>query len=246
MEKVAGLDKSRDRQGAGPAGRGTGRARELKGAGPAGRGTGRARDRQGAGPAGRGTGRARESKGDAEVSGIATMLASPLFGRLLRFFRPLVMGTVITTIGVTLMPVAVLWAGGGKPAAPDFGNPAPIVLATFTLLVVLGLASFARGFVRNTAVLLGIVIGTIAALLFGLPSFRPVPILVMVVVMLVAATGIRILHGVKFEGTNSGLIVGVSVGLGLIPVTCRTSTGTFRRAPASCSTAASRPVRWRR
>lgn len=282
------------------------------------------------------------------VSGIVTMIASPLFSRLLRFFPPLVMGTVITTIGVTLMPVAVLWAGGGNPAAPDFGNPASIALATFTLLVVLGLASFAKGFVRNTAVLLGIIIGTVAAMLFGMtnfaevgqsewlgvstpfhfgvPTFHLVPILVMIVVMLVtmtettsdilaigemvdrpatprdikrglmadgfctmlggifntfpytafaenvglvglsrvksrfvvaaagvilvllglfpkaaaivasiptpviggaglvmfgivAATGIRILHGVKFEGTNSGLIVGVSVGLGLIPVT---------------------------
>jgi xanthine/uracil permease len=42
------------------------------------------------------------------VSGIVTMLASPLFSRLLRFFPPLVMGTVIATIGITLMPVAVL------------------------------------------------------------------------------------------------------------------------------------------
>ena len=280
------------------------------------------------------------------VSGLVTMLASPLFSRLLRFFPPLVMGTVIATIGITLMPVAVLWAGGGNPAAPDFGNPAAIGLAVFTLLVVLGLASFATGFVRNTAVLLGIIIGTVAAMLvgmtnfaevgqagwlgistpfhFGVPSFHIVPILVMVVVMLVtmtettsdilaigemvdrpatpndlkrglladgfctmlggifntfpytafaenvglvglsrvksrfvvataglilvvlglfpkaaaivasiptpviggaglvmfgivAATGIRILHSVKFEGTNSALIVGVSVGLGPDP-----------------------------
>ena len=52
------------------------------------------------------------------VSGLVTMLVSPLFSRLLRFFPPLVMGTVITTIGVTLMPVAVIWAGGGTPPHP--------------------------------------------------------------------------------------------------------------------------------
>ncbi len=55
--------------------------------------------------------------GSIIVAGIVTFLISPYFSRLLRFFPPVVTGTIITIIGVTLMPVAVRWAGGGNPSA---------------------------------------------------------------------------------------------------------------------------------
>ena len=46
------------------------------------------------------------------VAGLAIMLLAPVFGRLLRFFPPLVTGTVILIIGVSLLPVAGNWAAG--------------------------------------------------------------------------------------------------------------------------------------
>ena len=50
------------------------------------------------------------------------MLLAPVFAKLLRFFPPLVTGTVILIIGLSLMAVAAGWAGGGA-ASPDFGQP---------------------------------------------------------------------------------------------------------------------------
>ncbi len=49
------------------------------------------------------------------VAGVFCLAVGPFFGRLLRFFPPLVTGVVITLIGVTLMPVPVAWAQAATP-----------------------------------------------------------------------------------------------------------------------------------
>ncbi len=55
------------------------------------------------------------------VASLIGLLITPVFSRVTRFFPPLVTGIVITTIGLTLMPVAAFWAMGGNNNAPDFG-----------------------------------------------------------------------------------------------------------------------------
>lgn len=112
--------------------------------------------------------------GSVIVAGIITFLVSPYFSRLIRFFPPVVNGSIITVIGVSLLPVGVRWAGGGNPAAPDFGSPAYIGLAFAVLiLVVLFYRSF-KGFVSNIAVLLGLIVGTLLAIPLGLTNFSGV------------------------------------------------------------------------
>lgn len=112
--------------------------------------------------------------GSIIVAGLVTYLVSPYFSRLLRFFPPVVTGTIITIIGVTLMPVAVRWAGGGNPAAKDFANAQYILLAFVTLLLVLFFYRFFKGFLSNIAVLLGLICGTLIASLFGMVNFSQV------------------------------------------------------------------------
>ncbi|MFD9076312.1 solute carrier family 23 protein, partial [Streptomyces lasiicapitis] len=85
------------------------------------------------------------------VSGVAMMLLAPVFGRLLRFFPPLVTGTVVLIIGVSLLPVAGNWAAGGV-GSDDFGAPKNIGLAAFVLVVVLGVQRFAPAFLSRVAV----------------------------------------------------------------------------------------------
>lgn len=141
------------------------------------------------------------------AAGLFTVIAAPFFSRLLRFFPPVVTGTVITIIGVSLLPVAIRWAGGGNPAAPEFGSLGNLGLAALTLLFVLLLTRFSKGFWGRIAVLLGLVFGTVVAALlgkasfatvgtaaavgftppffFGTPTFLLVPILSMILVMLV-------------------------------------------------------------
>ncbi|MGW6137784.1 nucleobase:cation symporter-2 family protein [Streptomyces sp. NPDC055144] len=109
--------------------------------------------------------------GAVMVAGVFCLAIGPFFGRLLRFFPPLVTGVVITLIGVTLMPVPVAWAQGGDKTAADFGDMKYLGLAAFTLVVILMIQRFGRGFVKQVALLLGLLIGTMAAIPFGMADF---------------------------------------------------------------------------
>ncbi|MGW0930521.1 nucleobase:cation symporter-2 family protein [Streptomyces sp. NPDC002644] len=104
------------------------------------------------------------------VAGLAILLLAPVFGRLLRFFPPLVTGTVILIIGLSLMPVAGNWAAGGQ-GSEDFGAPGNLALAGFVLLVVLGVQRFAPPFLSRIAVLVGIVVGLVVAVPLGFTDF---------------------------------------------------------------------------
>lgn len=86
----------------------------------------------------------------------------------------MVTGTVITLIGVSLLPVAFGWAQGASPDADDYGSAVNLGLAAVTLLIVLLLRRFTRGFVKQIAVLLGMVAGTLIAVPFGVTDFSPV------------------------------------------------------------------------
>ncbi|MFF8694704.1 nucleobase:cation symporter-2 family protein [Streptomyces sp. NPDC015144] len=109
--------------------------------------------------------------GAVMIAGLFCLAVGPFFGKLLRFFPPLVTGVVITLIGVTLMPVPVAWAQGGDKSAADFGTMRNLALAAFTLVVILLIQRFGRGFVRQVALLLGLLIGTLAAIPFGMADF---------------------------------------------------------------------------
>jgi xanthine permease len=148
--------------------------------------------------------------GAVMVAGVFCLAVGPFFGRLLRFFPPLVTGVVITLIGVTLMPVPVTWAQGGDAGAADFGAMKHLALAGSTLAVILIFQRFGRGFLKQVALLLGLFIGTLAAIPFGMadlsvlreapvaalpspfafgaPEFQPAAILSLCIVMLVLMT----------------------------------------------------------
>ncbi|WP_408909707.1 nucleobase:cation symporter-2 family protein [Streptomyces luteolus] len=105
------------------------------------------------------------------VAGLLGFLAAPFFSKLVRFFPPVVTGTVITLIGISLMPVAFGWAQGPDPAAKDYGSFKYLGLAAISLVIVLLIRRFTRGFVKQIAVLLGLVLGTLIAIPFGVADF---------------------------------------------------------------------------
>jgi NCS2 family nucleobase:cation symporter-2 len=108
--------------------------------------------------------------GSVIASGVLMMLLAPVFARLLRFFPPLVTGTVILIIGLSLMEVAAGWAGGGA-ASETFGAPVNLALAAMTLLIILAIERFAPPALQRLSILLGLVLGTLVALPFGLADF---------------------------------------------------------------------------
>ncbi|ABY99155.1 TPA: nucleobase:cation symporter-2 family protein [Pseudomonas putida] len=105
------------------------------------------------------------------VSSLIGLLITPLFSRIIKYFPPLVTGIVITTIGLTLMPVTARWAMGGNSQAADFGSPANIGLAAFTLASVLLLSKLGSASLSRLSILLAIVIGTLAAMATGMADF---------------------------------------------------------------------------
>ena len=111
--------------------------------------------------------------GAVMASAAIGFLIAPFFARIIRFFPPVVTGVVITTIGVTLMPVAAGWSMGAE-GDPSHGSVANIGLAAFTLLVVLLLSKVGSAAISRLSILLAIVIGTIAAALLGRANFSGV------------------------------------------------------------------------
>ncbi|WP_146553886.1 nucleobase:cation symporter-2 family protein [Rummeliibacillus sp. SL167] len=107
------------------------------------------------------------------ASGLIVVLISGIFGKLVKFFPPIVTGSVVTIIGITLIPVAINNAGGGQ-GAPDFGSVSNISLAFGTLIAIVLLYRFTKGFVRSIAILIGLVLGTVAAVFMGKVDFSPV------------------------------------------------------------------------
>jgi uric acid transporter len=183
-------------------------------------------------------------------AGVVSIVIAPLVSRMLRFFPPVVTGTIIVVIGISLMRIGINWIFGNPfgPTAPSMVNPehakwladataaasAPgsalpaipkglslspsvpnpkyadmtgVGIAALVLVSIMLIARFAKGFIANISVLLGIVIGGIAATSIGLmnfdkvgkaawfqlvmpfsiatPTFDPVLILTMTLVMIV-------------------------------------------------------------
>lgn len=107
------------------------------------------------------------------VAGLFTFLVAPFFSRLIRLFPPVVTGTIITIIGINLMPVAVKWMGGGA-GNPNFGDPLYIALGVATFILVVITYRFGKGFLGNLAILVGLILGTALAMICGITDFSEV------------------------------------------------------------------------
>lgn len=109
------------------------------------------------------------------VAGAIGFLIAPVFTQLLHFFPEVVTGTVITVIGISLLPVGIRWAGGGVPGVtPGFGSMTNVGVAALTLLIIVLVYRFLPAFFSRIAILLGLVLGTIAAIPFGITDFSQI------------------------------------------------------------------------
>ncbi|YCH07493.1 nucleobase:cation symporter-2 family protein [Arthrobacter sp. alpha11c] len=112
--------------------------------------------------------------GSVIVASLIGLAITPLFSKIIKFFPPVVTGTVITTIGLTLMPVAANWAMGGNAKADNYGSMANIGLAAATMGVVLLLSKVGNAAISRLSILLAMVIGTIIAFVAGMADFSKV------------------------------------------------------------------------
>src|SRR6266566_3362774 len=108
---------------------------------------------------------------DLFVSGIATIIQSVGIGKIFGVRLPLVAGTVICVIGLSLIGADVSLIAGDNPAAKDYGQVSHIALAGLVMLLIVVITRCFRGFVSQIAVLLSIAIGTLVAWPMGLLDF---------------------------------------------------------------------------
>ncbi|MGE8324044.1 MAG: nucleobase:cation symporter-2 family protein, partial [Pseudomonas sp.] len=112
--------------------------------------------------------------GAVMAASLIGFLITPVFSRITKFFPPLVTGIVITTIGLTLMPVAARWVMGGNSASPEFGSVANIGLAGLTFAIVLLLSKLGSATISRLSILLAMVVGTLIAWTMGMADFSKV------------------------------------------------------------------------
>lgn len=92
---------------------------------------------------------------------------------LRKIFPPVVTGTVVIAIGLSLIPIGVTYFAGGFGAA-DFGSMSNLFLGTLVIVIVLFLKQFTKGFTSVSSVLIGIISGYIVAIFMGKVDFTPV------------------------------------------------------------------------
>lgn len=112
--------------------------------------------------------------GSIIVAGLFVLLISNQFAKIRKLFPPVVTGSLITVIGLTLIPIAIQNLGGGNVNSKDFGSINNIVAGGITILIILAIQFWGKGFIRSIAVLIGLIGGTMIASLMGMVSLKPV------------------------------------------------------------------------
>ncbi|MEM1232241.1 MAG: nucleobase:cation symporter-2 family protein [Pseudomonadota bacterium] len=108
------------------------------------------------------------------VAGVAALLAAGLWSRILALFPPVVTGTVITAIGISLLPVAIMWMSGSTAPGAHRVAPADMALGFASLAIVVAVMRFGRGLLARSAILIGLMLGTGIAALLGKVSLDAV------------------------------------------------------------------------
>ena len=160
---------------------------------------------------------------------IATILGAQIVGGIVairKFFPPLITGTVVFAIGLSLYPTAINYMAGGTGSS-SYGSWQNWLVAIITLIVVTTLNHYGKGIWKLSSILIGIIVGYIVALVFGMVDFSSVA----------SATFFQLprpLHfGIEFE-PSSCVAIGVLFAINSIQAIgdfSATTTGGLDRMP---------------
>ena len=101
------------------------------------------------------------------VGGVVAVIMGLLVKKIRVFFPPLITGTVVFTIGLSLYPTAINYMAGGT-SNPDYGSWQNWLVAFFTLAVVTALNHFGKGIWKLASILIGILAGYLVSIPFGM------------------------------------------------------------------------------
>ncbi len=107
------------------------------------------------------------------IGGIVAIFVGIFVTKLRKLFPPLITGTVVFTIGLSLYPTAVKYMAGGQ-SSPNYGAWQNWLVAFLTLAVVVALNHFAKGILKLASILIGMLVGYIISGFFGMIDFSAV------------------------------------------------------------------------
>lgn len=107
------------------------------------------------------------------VGGIVAFIMGILVRKIRVFFPPLITGTVVFTIGLSLYPTAINYMAGGT-SNPNYGSWQNWLVAFFTLAVVTTLNHFGKGILKLASILVGIIAGYLVSIPFGMVNLTSV------------------------------------------------------------------------
>ncbi|MFE3193560.1 nucleobase:cation symporter-2 family protein [Nocardia sp. NPDC059240] len=120
------------------------------------------------------TGGLRPVLGSIIVAGLIGLVLSSFVAQLVRLFPAVVTGSIITVIGLSLMPVSFGWAMGNDPGKPDYGSMGNIGFAGLTLIIILVISRLFQGAISRLSILIGLGVGTVVAICAGKTDFSSV------------------------------------------------------------------------
>ena len=107
------------------------------------------------------------------VGGVVAVVMGLLVKKIRVFFPPLITGTVVFTIGLSLYPTAINYMAGGT-SSPNYGSWQNWAIAFFTLIVVTALNHFGKGIWKLASILIGIIVGYLVSIPFGMVDFSSI------------------------------------------------------------------------
>ena len=120
------------------------------------------------------------------VGGIVAVIVGVFVKQIRTLFPPVITGTVVFTIGLSLYPTAINYMAGGTgntaaavaakglPEALVYGSWQDWLVAVLTLAVVMLLNNYGKGICKLASILLGMLFGYVVAMCFGMVSFADV------------------------------------------------------------------------
>lgn len=160
------------------------------------------------------------------VGGVIAIIVGIFIKQIRKFFPPLITGTVVFAIGLSLYPTAINYMAGGA-GSENYGSWQNWVVAFITLIIVTALNHYGKGIWKLSSILIGIVVGYVISLFFGMVDFSSVA----------AASYFqlpRVMHfGITFE-PSSCVAIGVLFAINSIQAIgdfSATTTGGLDRMP---------------
>ncbi|MCW8331182.1 purine/pyrimidine permease [Photobacterium sp. SDRW27] len=112
--------------------------------------------------------------GASLVGSLVMIIGSRFMPQIRKLFPPVVSGTVVVLIGLTILPVSVDWFAGGFVGQEGYGQVSNLMLGLLVLVVVIVLSQVGKGIISAAAIVIGMTVGYLVAIFMGIVDFSPV------------------------------------------------------------------------